>query len=450
VQEYVRNEGSVGRRRLVFIGASYKFVHKVVRDMLLVGGFDECELVLHDINERPLKVVGDLLEKMIRQAGSRMTVTRTLDRAEALRGADAAILSITTGGPEADCRSFEVCAKYGIPVGVGDTLGPAALARNLRTLPVVVEIARDLERLAPEAVLLNFTNPMSAVTGAMARATGLPVYGLCHSADELFAYFARVFGVSKSAVKLELAGVNHQAFVTRLWIEGRERTKDIRAATLASDAKLEDNLLETRRESVQLQQDIFRALGVWPSTGEEHLAEFYPFFFTPRRREQLGLHTKQIVPGRQPLGPAEPVPIILEWAYGPEPVGDMHLLTTEHAHELLWSAFTGEPYTRALNLLNTGEFVRGLPRDACVEVVVTTAGKTVTGEQVSLPPAVHSLVQRWVTIHDLSIKAALDCDREAAKQALFLDPHVTDLYDLEPMLDDFLTTLRPWLPKGWG
>jgi len=111
VQEYEKNEGSAGKRRIAFVGASYKFVHKVVRDMLLVGGFDECELVLHDISEEPLKLVGDLLEKMIRQAGSKMTVVRTLDREEALKGAGAVILSITTGGREADFRSWEVGAK---------------------------------------------------------------------------------------------------------------------------------------------------------------------------------------------------------------------------------------------------------------------------------------------------------------------------------------------------
>ncbi len=172
IEEYTRNEGSVGRKRIVFVGASYKFVHKVLRDMLLVGGFEDCELVVHDITERPLTVVADLLEKIARQKNTNIVVRRTLDREEALRGADAVILSITTGGREADFRSWEVCAKYGIPVGVGDTLGPAALARNLREIPVVVGIARDMERLCPEAALLNFTNPMSCITGAMAGGDG--------------------------------------------------------------------------------------------------------------------------------------------------------------------------------------------------------------------------------------------------------------------------------------
>ena len=170
----------------------------------------------------------------------------------------------------------------------------------------------------------------------------------------------------------------------------------------------------------------------------------------PRRVEQLGLHTKRIMPGRERFGRTEPPKIIMDWTYGKEPVGDLHLLTTEHAHELLWSCFTGQPFTRALNLLNAGEYLKGIPKDACVEVMVTVAGKQVTGKQIQLPVAVHSLVERWVTIHELSIRAALGCDREAARQALFLDPHVSDMYDIEPMLEDFLAALEPWLAAGWS
>jgi alpha-galactosidase len=114
-----RNTEDVGRRRIVFVGASYLFVHKVLRDMLIVGGFDNVHLVVHDIDAVPLTIVADLLEKIARQRGSRVTVSRTLDREEALRGADAVLLAITVGGQESDQRTFEVCANYGIPVCVG-------------------------------------------------------------------------------------------------------------------------------------------------------------------------------------------------------------------------------------------------------------------------------------------------------------------------------------------
>lgn len=450
VAPVVRNEGTAGPRRIVFIGASYKFVHRVLRDMLLTGGFDEAEVVVHDINPEPLKIVADLIERMARQAGSRMRIRRVLGRREALRGADAAILAITTGGQEADFRSFEVCAKYGIPVGVGDTLGPTALARNLRTVPVVLEMVRDMEELCPQAVLLNFTNPMSVLTGVMARHASFPVWGLCHSGDEVREHLARLFGVPGDAVRMLLAGVNHQSFVTRLEIAGADRTADILPASERQGGEIADSLTGVR-EDTRLQREICRLLGLWPSTGGSHLAEFYRFFFTPRRAGELGLdrHLKRIIPGRAPFG-ARPCPEILrQWAYGPAPVGDMHLLTSEHAHELLWSAFTGQPCTRSLNMLNSAGAVPGLPADACVEVMATVAGRRATAPVTPLPPAIHTLVSTWTTIHALTIRAACECDRDAARQALFLDPHVSDCLDIAPLLEDMLEATRPWLPRKW-
>ena len=449
VNEFTPNKGTVGRKKITFVGASYKFVHRVLRDMMLVGGFDDCHLVVHDIDEVPLKIVGDLLERMARQEETHIQVSRTLDRREALKGADAVILSITIGGKETDFRSFEVAAKYGVPIGIGDTLGPAAFARNIRTVPFVVQLVKEMEELCPNAALLNFTNPMSVLTAAASRYSSIPTYGLCHSADELYRYFSTVFKCKKDEVHMELAGVNHQSFVTKLLIKGDDRTADILRATMSSDAKLEDQLVG-RRESVALQQDIYRIFKAWPSTGEDHLAEFYQYFFTERRMEQLHFHAiKKLVPGREPFGRTPCPQIIHDWAYGPEGVGDLHLLTEEHAHELLWAIFSGEPFTRVLNVVNTGEYVKRLPKSACVEILATVAGKKMTAAQTELPVGVHSLVERWTAIHDLSIKAAMECDRDAAKQALFLDPHMRDMYDIEPMLNDFLTTLKPWLSPKW-
>lgn len=451
VNDFTVNEGDVGEKKLVFVGASYLFVHKVLRDMLLVGGFDKVRITLHDIDEVPLGIVGDLLEKIVRQTGSGIAVRRSLDLGEALDDADAVILSISTGGPEADVRTRDVCYRHGIPVGVGDTMGPAALARNLRTVPVAVGIAREMERRCPDAILLNFSNPMSCVTGAMARQTSIRTFGLCHSADELHRYFARVFECSEADVEIELAGVNHQSFVTRLRIRGEDRTADILDATLASDACLEDNLLETRREHVGLQQDICRALGVWPSTGHTHLAEFYEYFLREPGRSRSGLGSDPYRPerDRQRIERRPCSEIIEKWTYGPGPVGDLHLLTNEHAHELLWAHFTNSPFTRSLNILNEGEYVRGVDRDACVEVIATVCGNGASASQAVLPAAALSLVRQWTAIHDLSIRAAMECDRESALQALFLDPHVTDFYDIDALLDDLVAALGEWLSPLW-
>ena len=341
-------------------------------------------------------------------------------------------------------------ANYRIPVGVGDTMGPPALARNLRTIPVVIGLVRDMERFCPNAILLNFTNPMSALTGAMARATHIPCFGLCHSADELYNFFGRVFNVAPAEIALDVGGVNHQSFVSGLRVKGVDRTRDILSEVQRSGAKLEDRLVEVTEEDTTLQQDLYKILGVWPSCGADHLAEFYRFFYTERRVEQLHLTSRlrRLTPGRAKFGRKECPEIIRRWTYD-EPAGDLDLQTTEHAHEILYAYFTGEPFTRVLNILNRGQLIRGLPEDACVEALVTLDGKTITGPSVTLPPAAHALVNDWSTIHHLSIQAALNCDRDAARQALFLDPHVRDCYDIAPLLEDLLTATRDWLPAGW-
>lgn len=440
---------SVGAKRIVFIGASYKFVHRVVRDMIIVGGFQDCRIVLLDVDPVPLQLVGDLVERMARVTKSNLVIERTLDREQALKGADCVVLSITVGGIESDFLSFEVCTKYGIEVGIGDTLGPAALARNLRTLPLVVRMMEDMERLCPDAIFLNFTNPMSCVTGVAARRRSLPTYGLCHSADELQHFFARLFACPLADVDMEVAGVNHQSFVTRLRIAGVDRTGEIGAKAAATTEKLHDELIGVSHDVVY-QREMHAMLGVWPSTGADHLAEFYPFFFIPGRIGEESLHArKRLIPGRKPFGRSEPNPILAQWAYGAEGPQDLDRMTEEHAHELMWAFFTAEPYTRSLNTLNDGA-IAGLPDDACVEIMATVVGRSVTPRQATLPTAALSWVQRWTSIHDLTIAAALHCDRDAARQALMLDPHVRDMRDIAPLLEDFLGVLKPWLPAGWN
>jgi alpha-galactosidase len=451
VVDYEKNKGSVGRERIVFIGASYKFIHKVLRDMLLVGGFDDCEIVLLDISPEPLKIVGDLLEKMIAQAGSQMTVTRTMDRKKALSGAAVALLSITVGGVEADVRSWEICHKYGIMVSVGDTLGPAALARNIRTLPVVLDIARDMEKYCPKALLLNFTNPMSCVTGIINRETSIRCMGLCHSAADLEIYFAKLYNEDPKKIEVSVGGVNHQSFVTSIKLRGKERIGTLLADVAKSQATLKDSLFGTSEE-ITLQKDLYRILGAWPSCGGTHAAEFYKHFLTKRRAKELDLDVRKIVRNRKPEPKQKAAPgILLKWAYGPGPVEDMDFMTTEHAHELMWAVLKGKPYTRVVNILNDG-FIAGLPKNACVEVNVTVTKTGYKGKEMTMPTACLSLLQQWTAIHELSYAAARG-DWQAARQALFLDPLMPDMYDIEPMLDDFADRLGKWMPhfaKGHG
>jgi alpha-galactosidase len=327
-------------------------------------------------------------------------------------------------------------------------MGPAALARNLRTLPVVLEIARDMDRYCPKAVMLNFTNPMSAITGTINRYSGVRTMGLCHSAEDLLVYFAKLYKCAPHDIRMKVGGVNHMSFVTSLVARGKERIGTLIEDAARSDATLEDSLMG-KAEKMNIQRDLYSILGVFPSTGDEHAAEFYRFFLTDRRAGELGLHTKKISADRKPLGPSQPNELLVKWAYGPGPVEDMDFLTTEHAHELMWAVIKGKPTTRVVNILNDG-FIAGLPRTACVEVMVKVTKKGYEGKELVLPTACTALLAQWTAVHELSIQAALHGDREAARQALFLDPHVADMYDIDGILGDFVERLGKWLPKWRG
>jgi alpha-galactosidase len=446
--EYIpfkRNKGSVGKKRIVFIGASYKFCHKVVRDLLLVGGFDECEIVLLDLYREPLKIVGDLIEKMIKQVGSGMKVVRTRDRKEAFRGADICLLSITVGGAEADMRAAEVCDKYGIPVAIGDTLGPAALARNLRHLPVVLDIARDMEAICPDAVLINFTNPLTCVTGVVLRKTKVRAYGLCHSVEDLATYFGRLYKRASRDINMTSAGVNHMSFLTSVKVGKTEKLHKLYDDVARSSVGITDSLLG-REESPEIQREIYKALGVWASTGGEHAAEFFPEFLSPENLKKFGMHVKKIQKGRRAYKPTRTPPaVILEWAYGDGPVHDMNMLTTEFAHELMWAVIKGDPNRRVVNILNKGA-IAGLADDACVEIWATITKKGERREKITLPAAATALLQQWTAIHELSYRAAIDGDWQAARSALALDPHVGDMQIADALLADFVKRLGKWMP----
>jgi alpha-galactosidase/6-phospho-beta-glucosidase family protein len=245
---------------------------------------------------------------------------------------------------------------------------------------------------------------------------------------------------------MKVGGVNHQSFVTSLVVRGKEKIHTLFDDAAKSDASLEDSLLG-KKEKMNIQWDLYRTLGAFPSTGDEHAAEFYKYFITEKYVREMDLHVKKIEPGRKPLGASQPNELLTKWAYGPGPVEDMDFLTTEHAHELMWAVIKGKPSTQVVNILNDG-FIAGLPRTACVEVMVKVTQKGYEGKELKLPTAVTALLQQWTAVHELSIQAALHADREAARQALFLDPHVGDMYEIDPILDDMIDRLGKWLP-GW-
>jgi alpha-galactosidase/6-phospho-beta-glucosidase family protein len=182
------------RRKIAYIGASFKFVHQSVRDFLLFGGMDDTDLALYDIDPETLRIERDVIRRMIRQRKGGLTVTACKSRRQALEGADYVVVSVLVGGMGVAEREDQICQAHGIRHTVGDTVGPMCTARCLRMVPLLLDIAADMERFCPGAPMLSVTNPMAVLTNAVNRRTRIRCIGICHGTHFRQQQIAEAYG----------------------------------------------------------------------------------------------------------------------------------------------------------------------------------------------------------------------------------------------------------------
>jgi alpha-galactosidase len=437
---------SVGPIKITFVGASYLFVHRVARDFLKIGCFEQARLVVFDLLPKPVKLVTDLIGRMITQRGSSMRVQGTLNRAAALKDADVVILSISTGHPQAYQNDDEVCKKYGIWHIIGDTIGPAAVSRNLRQVPVLLDLARAMEKLCPKAVLINFTNPMSVTTAAFNRFSSIRCIGMCHGTAGTIGWIARALGADPAKIQFDLGGINHLAFIPRIRLGPDDVTARLYRVLKKSKAKSIDFAHPDIEEGHAVQLELFRRLGALPNNADRHTCEFFPWFL--RKEKQWGQsYVKETLNVKARLARKERYRRILDdWAYSPKPVPDMDRYSGEDAHSVLISLVLDDRKQHIVNIPNDGA-IAGLPQHACVEVHARVGRKGCKPKPVQLPQAVLGILQPRVAEHDLNLRAAVEGDRDLALQALHLDPLVKDFDTIPALLDDLLAANRRWLPQ---
>src|SRR5512147_656396 len=217
--------------KITFVGAgSLEFTSGLVRDILSFPLLEDATISLMDINAERLEWAKKGVEKLI-EAGKRPAkVEATLDRAEALEGADVVLTTILAGNTDVWRYDIEIPKKYGVDINVGDTRGPSGIFRFLRTLPPMLEIVRDMEKYCPKAVLLNYTNPMAMLCRALQRSTTIPVTGLCHSVQGTSMMLANWIGAPYDEITYTCAGINHQAFYLKYEWNGQDAYPLIRKA----------------------------------------------------------------------------------------------------------------------------------------------------------------------------------------------------------------------------
>lgn len=429
-------------------GGSYQWAPMLLRDIALEPALAGAQVVLYDIAPEPLALVGRWAERLNQALPQPLTVETTTDRATALAGADAVILSIAVGGLEAMRHDLEIPLRYGIVQTVGDTVGPGGLSRALRHIPVVVDLVRAMAQLCPDAWLLNLTNPMSALCRAAARAGWRRVIGLCHELFGTLRMISELLAVPESHLQVNVAGINHFIWILGLWVDGQDAWPRLRAAIAQATPPDLSHLPPERRPFADrrlIKFALFQTYGALPAAGDRHLAEFFPFFLGPHadagRRYGVEVTT---IEHRQRLRAALRARLERQIA-GEEPIP----LTPsrEEVAPILAAIRQRRPSVHIMNLPNRGQ-VANLPPEVVVETLGVVDGATARGLAAGdLPPAIHSLVARHVVTQELTVEAALRGDRNLARQALLNDPLVTDFARADALLDDLLQAHRAYLPQ---
>jgi alpha-galactosidase len=433
--------------KITFIGAgSFGFTRTLVRDLLTFPLLEGSTLCLMDIDADRLESSRRAVQRIVDEGKYPATVVAMRDRAEALRGADYVIVTILAGATDVWRHDIEIPQKYGVDMNVGDTRSVAGIFRALRTIPVMVEIARDMERYCPRALMLNYTNPMAMLCRAIARETSIAVTGLCHSVQGTAEMLARWIGAPMAEITYTCAGINHMAWYLEYKWKGEDAYPLIRKAiTERSEVYNEE----------QVRNEMFLAFDHYVTESSGHNSEYNWWF---RKRPDLiekycthgtgwnpGEHAYILkhYQGREHTWQEE----IRQWLESPEPLNLQR--GHEYAAYIMNALEGGEPFTFNGNMPNK-HLIDNLPQDACVEIPVWASRKGLESVAVgALPPQCAILTNLSAQIEEMAVEAALTGNRRLVYQAVANDPlsaAVLSLAEIRQMVDDLFAINKPYLP----
>ena len=435
-------------RKIAFIGAgSFGFTRNLVRDLLSYPAFEDSTIALMDIDPERLEVIRRACQRIADEGKRPARIVATLDRREALEGADGVVSTILHGKLDIWQNDILIPKKYGVDTNVGDTRGPSGIFRFLRTVNPIMEIADDIARYCPSAVYLNYTNPMAMLCRAVQGAhPELVCSGLCHSVQGTAAMLARWIGAKPEEVSYTCAGINHQAFYTEFRWNGKDAYPLIRKAVLERPEVYNQEIVRN---------EMFLALGYYVTESSGHNSEYNAWF-----RKRPDLIEKYCLPGT-----------------GWNPGKYAYILDSYRNREATWRAEIdkwfkepisldrGQEYAAAIfnaifgdgemfkfngNVRNFG-LVDNLPRGCCVEVPVLASRRGLEPIHVGpLPPQCALLSGTNAQIEEMVVEASRTGDREMVYQAICYDPltaAVCSLREIRAMVDEMFAANAGYMPQ---
>lgn len=434
--------------KIAFIGAgSLGFTRGLVRDILTFPLLKDATLALMDIDAERLDFAQRSIQRIVDMGNYPAKVQATMNRAEALEGADAVLVTILAGGTDVWRHDIEIPKQFGVDTNIGDTRGPSGIFRALRTIPVMLDIVHDMERYCPDATMLNYTNPMAMLCRAMQRESKVRLTGLCHSVQGTAMMLAEWIGAPYEEINYTCAGINHMAWYLKFEWKGQDAYPLIRKAVTERP--------EVYNEEI-VRNEMFLHLDRYVTESSGHNSEYNWWF-----RKRPDLIEKYCTHGTG-WNPGEYAYIVKEYLKRESNWRDEakkwfasdHPISLERGHEyaahIINALKGGEPFTFNGNVPNT-DLVTNLPQNACVEVPVWVSRKGFEPVHVgALPPQCAVLTNVSASIEEMAVEAALTGNPRLVYQAIANDPlsaAVLSLAEIEEMVNKMLEQNRPYLPQ---
>jgi len=441
--------------KIAFMGAgSTVFAKNVLGDSMLAEPLQDAHLALYDIDATRLRESRRMLEVINKNANKgRARITAhcgVANRRAALRGADYVVNAVQIGGYEpSTVIDFEIPKKYGLRQTIADTLGIGGIFRALRTIPVMLDFARDMEAVCPDAWFLNYVNPLSMITGAMLRGTSIRAVGLCHSVQVCAAGLLRRVGMLDQVKELQwkVAGVNHQGWLLEVTDGGKDLYPEIKRRAARMNAQGRKDPAKRHEDMVRF--EMMLNLGYYVTESSEHTSEYVPWFIKrthPELIEEFNIPLDEY--------PRRCIHQIEHWKTRSKELTAnptlTHSRTGEYASYIMEAMETDVPCRIGGNMLNAG-LIPNLPAKAVVEVPCMADRNGVQGIHVGdLPEQCAAVNRTMINVQLLTIEAALTGRKDYVYQAAMLDPHTAaelSIDEIRGMCDDLIAAHGKMLPK---
>jgi alpha-galactosidase len=430
-------------------GGSYNWCPRLLCDLIQTPELERSEVILLDPNLTAAKEIKAAADRICADNKKNFRFIATSNEEKAFKDADFVIITISTGGLNMMKHDLEIPEKYGIYQTVGDSVGPGGWSRLLRNVPVFEKMARKIEKLAPRAVILNYTNPMAGLTGAISAVSSLRSVGLCHGVMGTLSYLRRIFDVEEKDLSVRYGGINHFFWILDFKVKGEDGYPLLReklgSSTLLKFDKASKDPAGFSDNSHELFAEIFEHYGYLTYSADRHTCEFFAAYLTDRKMmERFKLKRTSTADRRK--GIEEARVFALKLASGKE---KMLKRSRETAVDIMKALVTNTPFIDVVNLPNIGQ-IDNLPRGAVVETLglVDSAGFAPIGIG-SMPEILREITEIHCQVEKMTLEAALTGDRKLALEALTLDPLCAKLApsDIKKMGLELMAATGKYLPQ---